>query len=151
MLQKQVTDIKQLLLKTAERNKSVLYDSGIKLDIRLDEDDLQSAVDAFHLENVFQNMINNVRKHSNADLLQVNVERNNGHVVINFADNGKGIEEEDRSRIFEKFESKHHNGGKNGYGLGLYYSRMILEMHGGAIELLSNGNRGSIFSIHLPA
>jgi len=151
LLQKEDIDIGQLLERTVEKNKSILYDSGIDLDLKIKGIALHTSGDAFHLENVFQNMINNVRKHSEADLLKVETERNNGHVIIKFTDNGKGISVEDRSRIFKKFQSRQNNGLKNGYGLGLYYSRMILELHGGKIELSDNENRGSVFSIQLPA
>jgi two-component system phosphate regulon sensor histidine kinase PhoR len=151
LLQKENFDVKEILRKTVDRNKDVLYDSGIKLILETNGEDLNAQCDAFHLENVFQNMINNVRKHSEADVLKVATERNNGHLIIRFSDNGKGILEEDRSRIFEKFQSKHNNGAKNGYGLGLYYSRMILEMHGGKISLLDDIKKGSTFSIQIPA
>ena len=150
-LEKQAVDLTSLLQKTIEKNRTFLNEAGIEIDLRVNGERLQTFGDAFHLENVFQNMINNVKKHSEANVLKVETIRQNGHVIVRFADNGRGVDEEDRERIFAKFESKHPNGAKNGYGLGLYYSRMILNLHGGAIRLLANGERGSIFSIELPA
>lgn len=150
-LDKQRVDLKELILKTIEKNKTFLNEAGIEIDLQVNGDDLETNGDAFHLENVFQNMINNVKKHSQAHHLKVETVRENGHVIVRFADDGKGVSEEDRERIFQKFESRHATGGRNGYGLGLYYSKMILDLHGGAIRLLQNTGRGSIFSIEIPA
>ena len=151
LLQKEKVNLKMLLKNTVERNKALLEDSGITVNMEIPDLDLVTSADAFHLENVFQNLISNVRKHSGANVLRVVTQRQNGDFVISFEDNGKGISPDDRKRIFEKFESRAANGHKNGYGLGLYYSRMILEMHGGGIELADNVTAGSHFSIKIPA
>lgn len=150
LLQKEEIDLKELITKTAERNKSLLSKSGIDIDLKLDPQELFTKGDVFHLENVFQNMITNVNKHSGANHLSIESERSNGHMTIRFSDNGKGIEREDRKKIFEKFERRKSRTSKTGYGLGLYYSRMILEMHGGKIELADMNQKGSVFSIQLP-
>ncbi len=150
LLQKENTDIKELLQKTIERNKEAMKQSGIKLEYLIPNDNLESSCDSFHVENVFQSMLNNVKKHSEANELKITAERNNGHVIVQFSDNGKGIEKTERDRIFDKFESQHKNGSQNGYGLGLYYSRMIMEMHGGEIGL-EDIEKGSTFTIKIPA
>ncbi|HAW50969.1 MAG TPA: hypothetical protein DCX54_01385 [Flavobacteriales bacterium] len=151
LLQKENIDLKELIRKTAERNKSLLSRSGIDLDLKLDPNELYTKGDIFHLENVFQNLITNVKKHSGANLLCIESEQSNGHLTIRSSDNGKGIDLPDRKKIFEKFERRKSKGAKNGYGLGLYYSRMILELHGGQIELSDFNQIGSVFSIRLPA
>jgi two-component system phosphate regulon sensor histidine kinase PhoR len=150
LLQKEYVDIRSLLESTVEKNRELLKDCGIVVDFDCTDQAMSTKGDAFHLENVFQNMITNVRKHSGADTLNVKTVRSNGDLIIMFSDNGKGISSEDRKKIFEKFESRSSNGNKNGYGLGLYYSRMILEMHGGKIELSDEVANGSSFSIQLP-
>ena len=149
MLQKDQLEARQIIEKLAERNSYLLKEHGISLHLNIREDVLELHGDAFHLENVFQNMINNVVKHSNADTLNIEAQRNNGHIVIKFVDNGKGIAQEDRDLIFEKFERRSAQS-KNGYGLGLYYSKMILDLHGGRIYLDESGIQGSSFSIQLP-
>jgi signal transduction histidine kinase len=69
-----------------------------------------------------------------------------GDVVLEIEDDGPGIPEEIRERIFEVFYSS--RGG--GTGLGLPIARQILERHGGSIELDSEVGRGTRFTIHLP-
>jgi two-component system, NtrC family, sensor kinase len=67
------------------------------------------------------------------------------HVVV--ADNGEGIAEEDRERIFSLFESKK---GSRGTGLGLPVSQKIVREHGGEIRVESTPGLGSRFYLELP-
>jgi len=69
-----------------------------------------------------------------------------GDVVLEIEDDGPGIPEEIRERIFEVFYSS--RGG--GTGLGLPIARQIIEKHGGTIELDSEEGRGTRYTIHLP-
>jgi PAS domain S-box-containing protein len=67
-------------------------------------------------------------------------------VVIEVEDNGRGIPEEDLSRIFSPFFSTNPNGA----GLGLPAVRRIARAHGGRVEAASTPGRGSTFTIRLP-
>jgi len=67
-------------------------------------------------------------------------------VVIEVEDNGRGIAEEDLSRIFSPFLSTNPNGA----GLGLPVVRRIARAHGGRVEADSISGRGSTFTIRLP-
>jgi signal transduction histidine kinase len=65
-------------------------------------------------------------------------------------DNGMGIELEDQSRIFERFERAITDQEIRGMGLGLYISKNIVEAHGGSIRLISEPGSGSEFSVIIP-
>jgi len=67
-------------------------------------------------------------------------------VVIEVKDNGRGIREEDLSRIFSPFFTTNPNGA----GLGLPAVRRVARAHGGRVEVDSTPGRGSIFTIRLP-
>jgi len=67
-------------------------------------------------------------------------------VVIEVEDNGRGIPEEDLSRIFSPFFSTNPNGS----GLGLPAVRRVARAHGGQVEVTSDLGRGSVFTIRLP-
>ncbi len=69
-----------------------------------------------------------------------------GEVVIEVQDNGRGIREEDLSKIFSPFFSTNPNAA----GLGLPAVRRIARAHGGRIEVASTPGRGSTFTIRLP-
>ena len=66
--------------------------------------------------------------------------------VIEISDNGRGIAEEDLSRIFNPFFTKT----EGGTGLGLPAVRRIARLHGGRIEVQSAPGEGSTFTLHLP-
>jgi PAS domain S-box-containing protein len=69
-----------------------------------------------------------------------------GEVVIEVEDNGRGIAEENLSRVFSPFFSTNPNGA----GLGLPAVRRIARAHGGQVEVTSTPGRGSTFTIRLP-
>ncbi len=70
---------------------------------------------------------------------------------VSFRDNGKGMSDEQRRRVFEPFfTTKHQSSGAGGTGLGLAISFMLVESHGGTIDVDSEPGVGSTFSILLP-
>jgi len=73
--------------------------------------------------------------------------RDGGHVVMDFADTGRGIPEDRREHLFEFFASW---GKRDGSGLGLAMARRFVDAHGGSIVCLSSGARGTTFRIRLP-
>lgn len=75
-----------------------------------------------------------------------------GNPVIEIADNGKGISEEDLPRIFERFYrgDKSRNKEVPGTGLGLSIAKWIADVHNGKIEVKSKLGEGTVFSIILP-
>ena len=73
--------------------------------------------------------------------------REDGRVVIEVADTGRGMEPEVLERIFQAYYSTK----KGGHGLGLAISKRIVEEHGGAITALSEVGKGTQFRIELPA
>jgi len=73
----------------------------------------------------------------------------NGMVQISVSDTGVGIPPEELDRIFEAFYTTKPEG--EGTGLGLSICRRIVEEHGGRIEVESEVQRGSTFTVLLPA
>ena len=74
-------------------------------------------------------------------------------VIIDIVDNGVGIHPADLERIFEEFVQLKHKRVRRrqrGSGLGLAISQRIAEAHGGAIEVESTLDEGSVFSVRLP-
>ncbi|WP_316805356.1 HAMP domain-containing sensor histidine kinase [Pedobacter nototheniae] len=110
--------------------------------------------DAMHLTNVFYNLIDNALKYSPVhSKIEITCSAIKGIVVIQFSDNGPGIDELYHQRIFERFfrisgKGDLHN--VKGFGLGLHYAKQVIEMHGGDIKVFSRPGKGADFVIHLP-
>ena len=71
-------------------------------------------------------------------------------VMFTIADTGNGMTEEVQSRIFEKFYQGDSSHSKSGNGIGLNIVQRILYLAGGSIEVESQPQKGSVFTIILP-
>lgn len=103
------------------------------------------------IKEVITNIISNGIKY-NREGGRVTVEtREAGEsVVVDIADTGMGIPEQDVTRVGEEFYRTKREGLAAGSGLGLAIVKKILDIHGGRLEVSSRLNQGSTFSIHLP-
>jgi two-component system, OmpR family, sensor kinase len=77
------------------------------------------------------------------------VEQSNGHVVLTVADDGPGIPDDLRERIFERFTRGTGDSGGS-FGLGLSIVRAVAESHHGTVTLAS-GDGGARFVVTLPS
>jgi signal transduction histidine kinase len=71
-------------------------------------------------------------------------------IEMTVRDHGPGVPEQDAARVFDKSYRGSNAAGLPGNGLGLYMARSVLEVHGGAIELVPTPAGGGLFKIFLP-
>ena len=110
-------------------------------------------LDTDRIHQVFDNIINNAIKQSPKETLKINVQAIllPEFVRMRFSDNGVGIAADNIERIFEQFVSIPTRYSVTGTGIGLYVSRMIIEMHGGTLKAKSEGlGQGATFIVDLP-
>lgn len=110
--------------------------------------------DPMHIGNALSNIIDNSIKYSGNEVeIRIKAYHQDDSNIIVLQDNGIGITEENQKRIFDKFYRVGHGNryDTSGYGLGLYYVRQIIERHQGDIEVKSTINKGTTFTITLPA
>lgn len=129
--------------------KPELEARGITLSYRLDPEIGDLPFDAAKCEVVLSNLLINALKFSGPDTgIRISTERIGAYVRISVADQGIGLGSVDISRLFTRFYQANH--GQRGNGIGLAYSRLLVEMHGGRIEALSNPDKGATFYFELP-
>lgn len=103
---------------------------------------------------VLINLINNAIKYSpGQNKIEISLyEKPDGYATVCIKDFGKGIEEKEHKRIFERFYQTggHHNQNYTGFGIGLFISAEIIHRHGGTMAVSSRINAGSSFTFTLP-
>jgi two-component system phosphate regulon sensor histidine kinase PhoR len=102
---------------------------------------------------VIYNLLDNAVKYCNeTPHITITTHSNQSYFILSVADNGIGIQKEDVKLIFDKFyrvpTGNLHN--VKGFGLGLYYVKLITEAHEGYIKVKSNLGSGTNFELYLP-
>jgi signal transduction histidine kinase len=114
---------------------------------------LVANVDADRLKMVLENLIDNASKYSTeGKLIEVKLTKMKRTFKISIKDQGVGINQIDLERLFQKF-SRIENPLSNevgGTGLGLYWAKKIIDLHGGKIKVNSKSGKGTTFIISLP-
>lgn len=107
------------------------------------------SIDPFHMENAIANLIDNAIKYGGDEIL-LKLTAKNDAVIWEVSDNGGGINKQEQQRIFDKFyripTGNVHN--VKGFGIGLYYTKTLVEKHGGKVSLKSSPN-ATIFTISI--
>lgn len=126
-------------------------------------DDCGALIEALHLPTVkgdfgqlvqlFQNLVSNAMKFKGADKphVRISAERDRSAWKIAVADNGIGIPETYRDKIFVLFQRLHRRDQYPGTGIGLAICKKIVEHHGGQIWVESQVGQGATFVFRLPA
>jgi signal transduction histidine kinase len=116
--------------------------------------EIEVKIDSEQIKTVFENVLNNAIKYSEAESnpVQVTCELHKSYAVIRIRDFGIGIPPEDRVHIFEPFYrvDKSRTKDTGGYGLGLSLCKTIMEAHGGKIEVQSTPQEGTTVSLYFP-
>jgi two-component system sensor histidine kinase VicK len=111
------------------------------------------AADREKANQILVNLVENAVKYSpNGGRIGVDVSRVDGHIRFAVSDEGLGIPEQDRERIFEKFERLDPNlaRGVGGTGLGLFICRELVSQMNGTLTVESKDGDGSTFTVDLP-
>jgi len=113
----------------------------------------QVKADKMHLSNVIYNLLDNANKYTpRKPQIYISTRDEASGILIRISDNGIGISKVNQKKIFEKLyrvpTGDVHN--VKGFGLGLSYVKFVVGKHGGTIEVESEVNRGSTFTVFLP-
>jgi len=132
-----------------------LVGTGVAPTLEVLDDHLQAWVDRERISQVLLNVLSNARKYSpEGSAITVTLQQRGTQIIISVRDQGPGIPAEQLTHICEQFYRvpgiEVQAGTSAGLGLGLYIARIIVEQHGGRIEVQSEPGDGSTFSMVLP-
>jgi signal transduction histidine kinase len=104
--------------------------------------------------NVIRNLIENALKYSDDGVsICIRINKNSEWTLLQMVDDGWGIERKYQKRIFEQFFQvplgKQYR--REGYGVGLAFSKYIMEAHEGKITVKSEPGKGSVFTCWFPS
>ena len=142
-------NIYELLQNVGVRFAPTFEQGGKQFIIDHPDEHFTAIVDKEAVTKVVSNLLTNANKYSKDQVrLSCIVEPDGEHFSIIVSDNGIGIREEDRRRIFEPFFQAQDN--KPGTGIGLNIVKNIVDLHHGEITVESEVGRGSTFRVVLP-
>ena len=105
-----------------------------------------------YLTQLFANLISNSLKFStNTPIINIKAEKEGNRVIIQFSDNGIGMNQKDTEAIFETFKRLNPKNQYEGSGIGLAICKKIVDIHKGKITVTSKLNEGTTFNIELIA
>ena len=144
-------EINEVIL-NAEKHFSIMAKSkGIDLKLELPEQPLKLFLDQHLFSRVVANLLTNAIQYSPPQSKVVlRLQNMNKHLKLQIIDEGVGIPEIDRERIFNKFEVVElKKKGIKQIGLGLTFCKMVVDAHGGKIYAQENQPHGSIFTVEI--
>ncbi|HSV04366.1 MAG TPA: HAMP domain-containing sensor histidine kinase [Phenylobacterium sp.] len=137
----------------AAAEEARLGEAGVRLVSQLAAED-QVLADPDQLHRILTNLLRNAREaiehqegRRRPGKVTVSVGYPDGATVIRIADNGPGLPERARERLFQPFAG---SGRPDGAGLGLAIARELAQGHGGDLALVESGSKGAVFELRLP-
>ncbi len=156
LLNRLMVDVNQVVREVKENHSVIAQSRGIDLVIELPEESRQVSLDANLFQRTLDNLVSNALKFSPPQgIVTVRAEYPESEaasslVRIQVLDEGPGIPEEHRDRIFDKFEIvEAKKSGIPQVGLGLAFCKMVVEAHGGRIFVDANEPEGTIFTVEI--
>lgn len=128
-------------------------EKNIEFIVYSEEDKVEVDFVPSYLQKILSNLLSNAIKHTkDRGRISIRVKFASQHnkYVVRVQDDGEGIASEDLPRIFDTFFRASHSKGKPGFGVGLAFTKMLIESMNGTIKVESMPGHGSTFSVTLP-
>jgi signal transduction histidine kinase len=148
-------DVAGVVADAVEQSEPLMQARQHRFEVALPQSPLMVNGDHKRLVQVLVNVLNNAAKYTPpGGLITLAARADGGQVRLVVSDNGIGMSQELRSRVFDLFAQADRNSDRSqgGLGLGLALVKSLVELHGGSVAVDSAGEQqGSVFTISLPA
>ena len=153
-LRKTSVDLAAVVADAVETSRPLIDERGHTLTVQVPERPLHVHGDATRLGQVIANLLNNAAKFTDpGGTIAVTLATDDREAIVRVRDNGHGIPPEMQAHVFDLFTQVDPSLARSqgGLGIGLTLVRRIVEMHGGRVDVRSEGRgRGTEFTVHLP-
>ncbi len=149
----QLLDLSRLVRDAVESNKAYAETYGVEFILGEIVSDMSVRGDAERLAKVIANLLSNAAKFSpKNEAVEISLSRVGAAARVSVSDRGKGIPDDFRDRIFDRFAQADSSDNRpiGGTGLGLHICKSIVELHRGEIGFHSGEGKGSTFYFTLP-
>ncbi|HUN88404.1 MAG TPA: DUF4118 domain-containing protein [Terriglobales bacterium] len=142
--------IREAIEPSLEATRHVLRNHEVSVDLAPHLPEV--VMDPERIREVVTHLLENAAKYSPIGTpIRISAERRSNAIVVNVADQGPGIDSFEQPLIFEKFyRGRNQQLSAHGTGMGLAIAKVIIEAHGGTIGVVSQLDKGSVFSFTLP-
>lgn len=152
-IQKETVDLQKTVAQILDSMRLIFEKRQALVSFKPEGESFILAGEHAHISNVIYNLLDNALKYSpNQPVITIGLKETSGEIILSIKDEGLGIPDEYRKKIFEKFfrvpTGDIHN--IKGYGLGLSYVAGVIKAHDGSIDVQSESGKGSTFIIHWP-
>jgi PAS domain S-box-containing protein len=147
-------DLGQIARAAVAANQTYAEQFGVRLVLKEPSEPMTANVDEARMMQVLANLLSNASKFSPRDsIVEISVTRTGPRYRVAVQDHGTGIPESFRAKIFDKFSQNDSSDTRkvSGTGLGLNIVRAIIQLHGGAIDFVSEIGKGTTFFFDIPA
>lgn len=152
-LQKEETDLVLLVTEVAQEVSMQHSHQPHQIKMESELNELNLMLDPLYVRNVIRNLVENALKYSDDGVqISIRISKKETQAIFTVKDNGWGIAPKYKKKIFTPFFQvpKEQMAHQRGYGIGLAYTKYIIEAHGGNISVESIPGKGSLFICKFP-
>jgi two-component system sensor histidine kinase GlrK len=143
--------LRPLVKQVLENQQLTLLSQRVRLDVKIE--DVTLVADRGKVRLILENLLSNAVKYSpKGGAIHMSAQQSANDLVLDVADNGPGIPEEDRAHIFDAFYTGRaaKGGGLKGTGIGLSVVLEFVNAHGGSVQIVDGAFAGAHFRITMP-
>lgn len=146
-LNKEPIDLVPLISVLTEKHQMQTESKSLIFNASAEE--ITTNIDIFHFENAINNIVDNAVKYG-GDEISISIHKKEDQTEIIIADNGNSLTKQQTTQIFDKFYRvpKGNTHDVKGFGIGLYYTKKIIDKHNGSVKV--SINNGTTFKITIP-
>lgn len=153
-LKRTVMPMATMMMQAVEASRPAMERAGHQISFQLPPESVTVDVDPARIVQAITNLLNNAAKYTpDGGCIRLSGWVDGARVVVEVVDNGIGIPPQDQGKLFQLFTQLPHSGARaqGGLGIGLSLVKRLVELHGGAVSVRSDGlDEGSTFRIELP-
>ena len=146
------TDMNEFLRSTVEFMENLFHDGDVELILDIQSDLPSMEIDRTRMRQILLNLLTNAQRFTEQGHVIVRVYTDNQSLILQVIDTGRGIPADQIKHVFDEFYQVDYSLSRShgGAGLGLAITRHFVEAHEGRVDVKSEVDAGTVFTVNLP-